>query len=141
VGLEKNTSVKKNGQSMNPFCFFYYQHSIFFPVALNMLNYADSGCTTSLSSSTGHVRPCFSVNGVSGSATMVPKIDVSSSAIAAPVVASDVKSSQPANNSVTKIVTSSKTAAKVSSFNIGLRQFCIDLTSDLLVLGDFIFCF
>ena len=52
---------------------------------------------------------------------MVPKVDVvTSSAIAAPVVASDVKPSQPVNNSVTKIVTSSKTAAKVSSFNIGL---------------------
>lgn len=61
------------------------------------------------------------MNGDSRSATMVPKVDVvTSSAIAVPVVASDVKPSQPANNSVTKIVTSSKTAAKVSSFNIGL---------------------
>ncbi|CAD6262174.1 unnamed protein product [Miscanthus lutarioriparius] len=92
VGQEKNTSVKKNGQN--------------------------SGSTTSLSSSTGHAGPCFSMNGVSRSATMVPKVDVvTSSAIAAPVVASDVKPSQPVNNSVTKIVTSSKTAAKIVGHN------------------------
>ncbi|XP_021319422.1 uncharacterized protein LOC8066819 isoform X2 [Sorghum bicolor] len=109
VGLEKNTSVKKNGQN--------------------------SGCTTSLSSSTGHVRPCFSVNGVSGSATMVPKIDVSSSAIAAPVVASDVKSSQPANNSVTKIVTSSKTAAKEFKLNPCAKVFSPSFASSKQVLA------
>jgi hypothetical protein len=47
---------------------------------------------------------------------MVPKVDViTSSASAMPVVASGVKPSQLVNNSVAKIVTSSKTAAKVSS--------------------------
>lgn len=112
MGQEKNTSVKKNGQSMNPFRSSITNIAFFFPFApfaLNPLNCSDSGSTTSLSSSTGHAGPCFSMD----------KVDiVTSSAIAAPVVASDVKPSQLVNNSVTKIVTSSKTAAKVSSFNI-----------------------
>jgi hypothetical protein len=124
VGQGKNTSVKKNGQSMNPFCFFYYQqHSTFpfCPVVLNVLIYSDSGSATSLSSSTGLMGPCFSMNGVSGSATMVPKVDAAtSSAIAAPLVASDVKPSQPVSNSATKMIMSSKSTAKVSSFDIGL---------------------
>ncbi|PWZ39409.1 hypothetical protein Zm00014a_027070 [Zea mays] len=60
VGQGKNTSVKKNGQN--------------------------SGSATSLSSSTGLMGPCFSMNEVSGSATMVPKVDAAtSSAIAAPL--------------------------------------------------------
>jgi len=59
------------------------------------------------------------MNGVSGSATMGAKVDVvTSSVIPAPMVTSDVKASQPANNSATKIVASSKTNAKVSSFNL-----------------------
>ncbi|OEL36988.1 hypothetical protein BAE44_0001991 [Dichanthelium oligosanthes] len=92
TGMEKNTSVKKNGQT--------------------------GSNATSVSSSTEHVGPYFSMNGVSGSATMGSKVDVvTSSAIAPPMVASDVKASQPANNSATKIVTSSKTTAKVSYFN------------------------
>jgi hypothetical protein len=64
------------------------------------------------------VGPYLSMNGVSGSATMGPKVDVvSSSVIPAPMVTSDVKTSQPANNSATKIVTSSKTNAKEFKLN------------------------
>ncbi|CAD6262212.1 unnamed protein product [Miscanthus lutarioriparius] len=110
VGQEKNTSVKKNGQN--------------------------SGSTTSLSSSTGHAGPCFSMIGVSRSATMVPKVDVvTSSAIAAPVVASDVKPSQPVNNSVTKIVTSSKTAAKEFKLNPCAKVFSPSFASSRQVLA------
>ena len=86
----------------------------------------------------------MSMNGVSGSATMGPKVDVvTSSVIPTPMVTSDVKASQPANNSATKIVASSKTNAKVSSFNLNCEtEFSSDLTSDLQVLlADFIFCF
>ncbi|PAN40200.1 hypothetical protein GQ55_7G291400 [Panicum hallii var. hallii] len=77
-----------------------------------------SGNATSVSPSPGHVGPYLSMNGVSGSATMGPKVDVvSSSVIPAPMVTSDVKTSQPANNSATKIVTSSKTNAKEFKLN------------------------
>lgn len=76
---------------------------------------------TSVSSSTGHVGPYFSMNGVSGSAAMAHKVDVvTSSVIASPNVASDVQASQSANNSANMIVTSRKTTTKVSSFTVGL---------------------
>lgn len=102
----------------------YITSIVFLPFArfaLNLFKCSDNGITTSLSSSTGHVGACLSNNWDSRSGSMVPKVDViTSSASAVPVVASGVKPSQPVNNSVAKIVTSSKTAAKVSSSNIGL---------------------
>lgn len=117
MGQEKNTNVKKNGQSMNPFCLFYYQDSIFTlsSFALNLLNYSVSGKTTSESSSTGHVGPCFSTAGASEYASMGPKVDVITSSATAARMVANVKSSQPFNSSATKTVTSSKTTAKVSS--------------------------
>lgn len=97
----------------------YITSIVFLPFArfaLNLFKCSDNGITTSLSSSTGHVGACLSNNWDSRSGSMVPKVDViTSSASAVPVVASGVKPSQPVNNSVAKIVTSSKTAAKVSS--------------------------
>ncbi|RLM73110.1 uncharacterized protein C2845_PM15G22760 [Panicum miliaceum] len=92
AGKEKNATVNKNGQI--------------------------SGNATGVSPSPGHVGPYLSMNGVSGSATLGPKGDVvTSSVIPAPMVTSDVKASQPANNSATKIVTSSKTNAKEFKLN------------------------
>ncbi|XP_066343915.1 uncharacterized protein [Miscanthus floridulus] len=89
-------------------------------------NGQNSGSTTSLSSSTGHAGPCFSKH----------KVDVvTSSAIAAPVVASDVKPSQPVNNSVTKIVTSSKTAAKEFKLNPCAKVFSPSFASSRQVLA------
>ena len=74
---------------------------------------------------------------------MGPKVDVTSSVIPAPMVMTDVKASPPDNNVANKIFTSSKTNAKVSSFNLNCEtEFSSDLTSDLQVLlADFIFCF
>ncbi|CAD6259515.1 unnamed protein product [Miscanthus lutarioriparius] len=89
-------------------------------------NGQNSGSTTSLSSSTGHAGPCFSKH----------KVDVvTSSAIAAPVVASDVKPSKPVNNSVTKIVTSSKTAAKEFKLNPCAKVFSPSFASSRQVLA------
>ncbi|AQK46332.1 Polyadenylate-binding protein-interacting protein 3 [Zea mays] len=110
VGQEKNTSVKRNGQ--------------------------DNGITTSLSSSTRHVGACLSNNWDSRSGSMVPKVDViTSSASAVPVVASGVKPSQPVNNSVAKIVTSSKTAAKEFKLNPSAKVFSPSFASSRQVLA------
>ncbi|KAL6843974.1 hypothetical protein ACP4OV_025647 [Aristida adscensionis] len=73
---------------------------------------------TSGSSPNVHMGSCFSKNGVSGSATAGPKVNgVSRSALAASMVASDVKNTQPTNNSATKVVMSSKPTAKESKLN------------------------
>ncbi|CAL5029894.1 unnamed protein product [Urochloa decumbens] len=92
IGKGKDTSVKKSG-----------------PVI---------GTATSVSSSTGHVGPYVSINGVSESTTIGPKVDaVASSVIAAPIVVSDVKASELANNLATNIVATSKTTAKEFKLN------------------------
>jgi len=90
-GKEKNATVNKNGQL--------------------------SGNGTSISPSPGHVGPYLSTNGVSRSATMGPKVDVTSSVIPAPMVMTDVKASPPDNNVANKIFTSSKTNAKEFKLN------------------------
>ncbi|RCV35512.1 hypothetical protein SETIT_7G245600v2 [Setaria italica] len=111
VGKGKDNSVKKSG-----------------PV---------SGTATSVSSSTGHVGPYFSMNGVSESTTMGPKVDVvASSVIAAPMVASDVKASQLANNLATNIVTSSKTTAKEFKLNPCAKVFSPSFASSRQVLAS-----
>jgi hypothetical protein len=84
---------------------------VFLP--LNLPEFSAYGNAVGGSSSSGHVGPCFSENGVSSSATFGPKV----SGTAAPMVTSDVKSSQAASNSATKTVTSSRTTAKVT-FNM-----------------------
>ncbi|KAJ1272872.1 hypothetical protein BS78_06G236000 [Paspalum vaginatum] len=95
---EKNTSVKKNAQ-----------------VSEN----ASSGMSSARS-----VGPCLSMNGVSGSATVGTKVHaITSSVIAGSTVASDVKSSKPANNLATKLVTSSKTTAKEFRLNPCAKDF------------------
>ncbi|TVU16205.1 hypothetical protein EJB05_39757, partial [Eragrostis curvula] len=83
------------------------------------------------SASTGHVGPCFSMNNVSTSTTVGPKVD----GIAAPMVTSDVKRSQPVNNSATKIVTSSKTSSKEFKLNPSAKVFSPSFTSSRHVLA------
>ncbi|XP_062183937.1 uncharacterized protein LOC133887930 isoform X4 [Phragmites australis] len=110
AGQESDTSVKKNARTR--------------------------GSVTSGSSSTGHVGPCFSMNGVSSSATGGHKVDVNtSSAVAAPMVTSDIKASQPANNSATKIVTSSKTTAKEFKLNPCAKVFSPSFASSRQVIA------
>ncbi|CAN6269357.1 unnamed protein product [Urochloa humidicola] len=106
IGKEKDTSVKKGVQ------------------------------VTSVSSSTRHVGPYFSMNGVSESTTVGPKVDVvASSVIATPIVASDVKASQVANNLATNIATASKTTAKEFKLNPCAKVFSPSFASSRQVLA------
>ncbi|CAN6236310.1 unnamed protein product [Urochloa humidicola] len=109
IGKGKDTSVKKSG-----------------PVI---------GTATS-SSSTRHVGPYVSMNGVSESTAMGPKVNVvASSVIAAPIVVSDVKASQLTNNLATNIVTASKTAAKEFKLNPCAKVFSPSFASSRQVLA------
>ncbi|CAN6229635.1 unnamed protein product [Urochloa humidicola] len=106
IGKEKDTSIKKGVQ------------------------------VTSVSSSTRHVGPYFSMNGVSESSAVGPKVDVvASSVIATPIVASDVKASQLANNLATNIVTASKTTAKEFKLNPCAKVFSPSFASSRQVLA------
>ncbi|XP_062226825.1 uncharacterized protein LOC133925034 [Phragmites australis] len=110
AGQESDTSIKKNART--------------------------NGNATSGISSTGHVGPCFSMNGVSSSATVGLKVGgITSSVIAAPMVASDAKNSQPDNNSATKVVTSSKTTAKEFKLNPSAKVFSPSFASSRQVLA------
>lgn len=79
------------------------------PSSLNKQSFSEYCNAIGGSSSTGHVGPCFSMHAVSSSATVGPKVGD----ITAPMV---TKSSQAASNCATKIVTSSRTTVKVTSF-------------------------
>uniref|UniRef100_A0A0A9CEH1 Ataxin 2 SM domain-containing protein n=1 Tax=Arundo donax TaxID=35708 RepID=A0A0A9CEH1_ARUDO len=110
AGQESDTSIKKNAQT--------------------------NGNAMVSSSSTVHVGSCFSMNGISNSATVGPKVGgITSSVIAAPLVTSDVKNSQPDNNSATKIVTSSKTTAKDFKLNPSAKVFSPSFASSRQVLA------
>lgn len=90
---------------------------------------------TNCGSPTGHVVPRLSWNGISSSATVGSKDgNVTNSVLTTPAVASDVKTSQPANNSATKIVMSSKTTAKESKLNPCAKVFSPSFASSRPVL-------
>lgn len=97
---------------------FYSDSPFILPfLALNLSDFSVNSNAANVCSPIEHIVPNW--NAIPTSADIGSKEgNVVNSVLATPVVASNVKTSQPINNSSIKAVMSSKTTAKVSSFGM-----------------------